>query len=854
MNISYNWLKQYVACDLAPEALAERLTMAGLEVDAVATVGFSLEGVVVGRVEHVRPHPNADRLVLCDVDLGPEHHADGNPVQIACGAPNVAAGQHVPVATVGATLMLPGRDDPQKKQAVTIERATLRGEASRGMICSEREMGLSEDHGGIMVLEKNAEAGQPFAEYLAARGIEPQDAVFDIELTPNRSDAASHVGVARDVAALTGRPLCLPAVDLPERGGAAAEALAIDIQAPEACPRYVGVLVRDVEVKESPTWLKRRLTAIGLRPRNNVVDVTNYVLHGGGQPLHAFDFDQIQGGKIIVREAASGEKFTTLDDVEHVLPEGALLICDAERPVALAGVMGGANSEVSAATTHVLIESAYFAPASIRRTARALGLSTDASYRFERGVDPAGQPRAAAWAARLIAELGGGAVVPGMVDAHPRPFTPPVVALRPARANRLLGLDLSAETMAGLLRAIGVHVQADEHVLRCAPSASERPERSEEVPFGVEVLLRCTVPSFRPDLERGVDLIEEIARLHGYDRIPAPAHVRLPAAVPREAPAQALRRAARARLSGMGFREIYTNSLLPKKTAERFNVPALTGGAGRVAETLKPISQEMAALRPSLLPGALRVMAHNASRGQTSLRLFELGHVFRQINSRETAGAGAPGYAEHEALLVAMTGDAAEAGWDAAARAADVFDLKGAVEALLEALHVPAVRIETADAPLPLMAYHAAIYSGEVRLGVLGRLAEAVAAGYDLEAPVLTAELRWSALAQCVPGGAARYVPVPRFPPVERDLAVVVTRAQAAGPLLDVVRAEGQPLLRRASVFDLYEGAGLPEGTKSLAFGLRFGADRTLTDAEVDARIDAITQALAERFDARLRQ
>lgn len=842
MKISYHWLKQYVACDLAPEDLAERLTMAGLEVDAVEPVGYALDGVVVGRVEAVRPHPDADRLVLCDVRL-----EDGlPPVQIVCGAPNVAAGQHVPVAPVGTTLQLPDRDDPTHREPVTVRAATLRGASSEGMICAEDELGLSADHSGIMVLDDDAPLGQPFADYLSARGIEVPDVVLDIELTPNRPDAASHLGVARDVAALLDQQLCPPEADVPASGGAAAEALTIRIEAPEACPRYVGMLVRGVTVRESPIWLKRRLTAIGLRPRNHVVDVTNYVLHACGQPLHAFDFGRIAGHTIVVRKAEAETPFVTLDDAERTLPAGALLICDAERPVALAGVMGGANSEVTDATTDVLIESAYFAPASIRRTASHLGVSTDASYRFERGANRTGQARAAAWAARLIAELGDGAVVPGMVDAHPLPYEPRTVDLRPARANQLLGLDLDVETMTNLLEAVGVVVTERD------PLAAQAIEGRGPELDAAPVVLRCVVPSYRPDIEREVDLIEEVARLHGYDRIPTPDRVTAPAVVPREAAGYALRRTVRARLTGLGFREVYTNSLLRREAAECFVTAADDDASGSVIETLKPFSLEMAALRPSLLPGVLEVMAHNVNHGQHALRLFELGHVFARTAGTDEGPVS--GFAEHEALLVAQTGPATPPGWDAPARPADVFDLKGVVQALAEVLRLPDVRIEPAQHADPRFAYHATVYSGDLGLGLLGRVADDRAAAYDLAPPVLAAELDWDALVRVARTDVPRYRPVSRHPTVERDLAVLVERDQPVGPLLDAIRAAARPLLRHVSVFDLYEGEGVPEGRKSVAFGLRFGTDdRTLTDDEVDARIDAVTAALSERYGARLR-
>ena len=866
MKISHNWLKQYVEHDLSPQQLAERLTMAGLEVDDVEEIGAPLSGVVVGRVARVRPHPNADRLVLCDVDLGEGDRGEGDRgefVQIACGAPNVAEGQRVPVATVGTTLLLPSKDNPNERQPVTIEKAELRGASSRGMICAEDELGLSDDHSGIMILEDDAEVGEPFEQYLRRRGLEPHDAVLNIDLTPNRPDAASHLGVARDVAALTNAVLLRPDVELPEAGGAAAEQVSIDLQDPSGCPRYAALLVRGVEVGESPAWLKKRLAAIGLRPRNNVVDVTNFVLHECGQPLHAFDLEKIAGPKIVVRCAAGGESFTTLDGQERALPAGTLLICDAERPVALAGLMGGANSEVSAATTDVLIESAYFDPSTIRRAAKTLGLSTDASYRFERGVDRAGQVWAAARAARLIAELGGGAVVPGLAEAHPKPPQPREVPLRPGRANRLLGTDIATEDMTDLLEALGFVVEQRIPLEEMAEQALEGKGWDLDAS---EAALQCTVPPFRPDVTREVDLIEEVARLYGYDHIPAPQRMAVPATAPREAPATALRRRARSLLAGLGLREIYTNSLLPTARAERFHAPAQSApagagerhaGDGGIVTTLKPQSEAMAALRPSLLPGLLGVMRYNRNRGQRALRFFEFGRVFRRT---ERAGTIIPGYAEHESLLLAVSGPAAEAGWATEARTADVFDLKGLAEALLRTLRVPGAVMTPADkstgSDAPLLTQGLRIASGETPLGTLGRVAAPVAADFDLdEAPVFVAELDWSTLATlAAPHLRRTYAPVSTFPTAERDLAVLVDKSAPAAALLATICSAGGPLLQAAEVFDLYEGEGVEAGQKSLAFTLRFAANRTLRDEEVDAAVSAVVDALHAEHGAVLRQ
>ena len=829
MDISYNWLNQYVDHDWAPDDLADRLTMAGLEVETVEPVGQSLDGVLVGEVKAVRAHPNADRLVLCDVNLG-----DGDPSQIACGAPNVAAGQKVPVATVGTTLSLPDPDNPDERQALTVEARELRGEASNGMICAEDELGLSGDHSGIMVLDDDAPIGTPFPEYLEAHGMPSTDAVLDIELTPNRPDAASHIGVARDVSALADSALKRPEVEMPSEGVAVAEEITVNIEDESGCPRYVALLVRDVDVRQSPLWLRRRLTAIGLQPRNHVVDVTNFVLHECGQPLHAFDLDAIADDTIVVRRTDDETPFTTLDDQERELPEDTLLICDAEKPVAVAGVMGGANSEVSTETTDVLIESAYFDPSTIRRTAKALDVQTDSSYRFERGVDRDGQVWAAARAAELIADLGNGTVVPGMVDEHPHPPDEETVSLRPDRLTQVLGTEVATDEGTRLLGAIGFEIEDGEDALR------------------------CTVPTWRPDVSIEEDLIEEVARLHGYDQIPEPERVPVPSRTPQQPPEETLGRQARSLLKGLGYREIYTNSMLRKDRAERFNAPPAGSDRAPVVETKNPISEEMAALRPRLLPGALEVMQHNHNHGQEALRVFEFGRVFRRATDADAPLV--PGYSEHPALLVALSGPHAPTGWDTEPRDADLFDLKGTVETLLEDLRVPDRRVRPRDAGAvdeapPVTQHHIDVAAGDTPLGTVARVRDDVAADFDLDTPVFVAEFHWAALVGSATAEQHRdYEPVSRFPVVDRDLAVLVPANQPVGPLQRAIREAGAPLLRRVDVFDTYAGAGIDEDTKSVAFTLRFGADRTLTDEEVDARLDAIVERLAANHGARLRQ
>ena len=844
MNISYNWLREYAPVKESPEELAEILTMGGLEVEDVREIGSSLDGVVVGRVERVRPHPNADRLACCEVNLGGPETA-----RIVCGAPNVAAGQYVPVATPGATLSLPDRKNPDRRVPVVIRETKLRGEPSEGMICAEDELGLSDKHDEIMTLTSADGAtpriGQPFAEYLTACGVAHRDAVLDVSVTPNRPDAASHLGVARDAAALTGGVLRLPEAPEPEPGGEAAQLVAIDIQAPEACPRYVAMIVRNVTVRESPPWLQARLRAIGLRPRNNIVDVTNYVLHDVGQPLHAFDFDALGGQRIRVRLTEAPTPFATLDDKERIIPPGAVMIADAERDVAIGGVMGGQNSEVRETTRNVLVESAFFDPSHIRRTAKALGVQSDASYRFERGVDPTGQARAAARAAALMAELGGGTVVPGMVDAHPAPATPTSIAVRATRIADVLGVRIPLDVSERLLRSIGFDIAQEGE----AETAR----------------LRCVAPPFRPDVEREADVIEEIARLYGYDRIPEPDRAApLSGDAARQSPETRLRRTARTLLACTGHREIYANSMLRLETAERF--ARMAGYAPeQVVRTRNPISSEMAALRPSLLPGAVQAIEFNRNHGQRAMRFFEFGHVFRRTDGERDADGGADtiadgdaaqhsaatgNYAEHESLLLAFSGHAAEAGWNTSARPFDLFDAKGATEMLLRRLRAPDVRMEpAANDPARLD-----IFSGNVPVGNILEIAPDDAGDSAPEDRIYAAELHWTRLVRRAAAGLDRaYRPVTRHPSVERDMALVVDRKEPAGGLLQTIRQAGGRLLQEVRLFDLYEGEQVGPDKKSAAFALRFGANRTLTDREVNKKMARIVHALEKTHGAALR-
>ncbi len=845
MLVSHRWLSDYVAHGLTPDALADALTHAGLEVESVDATGPRLDGVVVGRVLSAAPHPDADRLRVCTVDLGtPE-----SPVQIVCGAPNVAAGQAVPVATVGTELMLPARDG-SGLAPVTIKAGKIRGQVSNGMICAEDELGLGDGHDGILVLDEDAPVGQPFAAYLAERGDLPGDAVLDVAITPNRPDATSHLGIARDVAALVGQPLRVPHVDVPATGGETADAVKVSIE-DDGCARYAALVVRGVTVGPSPDWLRERLEAVGVRSVNNVVDVTNFVLHETGQPLHAFDLATLAGPAITVRAARAGETLVTLDGESRTLPDGALVIADSDRAIAVAGVMGGRDTEVTDATRDVLIESAWFHPSRVRRAARALGLHTDAAYRFERGVDPTGQLVAAARAAALIAELAGGTVATGAVDTVARPYEPVTVRLRPGRLARVLGAPVPDDEVERLLTAIGFGVARDAaHTLDAFAEAALRDANvAAAAREATHAGWLVTVPPFRPDVTREIDVIEEVARLHGFGRLPVPARTALPLAPATESASARRLDETRRRLAALGVREITTNSLLPLDAARRFSDAGWTGHDRPPVETLNPISQDMAALRPSLLPGLIAVASHNAARGARALRLMEAGTVFAR---GAVAGAPVDGYAEHTALALALTGPVEAPTWEQSARDADFFDLKGLVTALLDGLGLAGVDETPRMEPDALTDYALVLSHGGTRLGVVARVARAVAP--ELDTPLFAAELDWNAVTALAPDPAAvRYAPFARVPAVERDLAVVVPDTQAAGPLAATIRQAGKPLLQSVRLFDRYRGPGVPDGHQSLAFTLRFGADRTLTDAEVEGRVRRIVGALERAHGASLR-
>ncbi|HEX6982711.1 MAG TPA: phenylalanine--tRNA ligase subunit beta [Balneolaceae bacterium] len=799
MKISYNWLKEFINLELTPEETAEKLTLIGLEVDELVSFGSKLEGVIVGEVLEVNEHPNADRLRLCNVDLGDET------VQIVCGAPNVAAGQKVPVATVGSSL--PTDND----ELFTIKKAKLRGEESNGMICSETELNLGDDHSGIMILDSTLKTGTPLHEAVDLY----QDTIIDIEITPNRPDATSHVGVARDLAAALDLELCRPfKTDFTD--SKPLEEIKIEIESPEKCPRYVGKMVKGVEIGESPAWLKNRLEALGLRPVNNVVDVTNYVLMEMGQPLHAFDADTIKGDKIIVKDFDNKVEFETLDHVKRKCSAGTLFICDAEEPVAIAGIMGGVDSEVSEKTTNVLIESACFDPGTIRKTAKEQTLQTDASYRFERGVDPQLQRIAAERAAELIADVAGGTVIDACTDMQPVEVEQKEITLRKSYVNRLLGTGFQIDEIVEILDGLEFEVA----------------DRNDET-------VTYSIPTFRPDLTREVDLIEETGRLYDYNKIRAPKHSKFTSPEPLT-DWEKLVSGAKETTKGLLFREIYSNSLMPEKDAK------LLGDLDSMIHTLNPISKDMTTLRPSLLYGFLKSVAYNINRKETQLRFFEVGNVFEKAEK----GTHQPGIKEETHILFGLAGFKSIEHWKTEAKHYDIFDLKAPVRSFLQKLGIAQSLSTKTDENGVL------IYSfGDIEVGKLSVVPENLLNNYDIELPAFAAEFSLTQIQKVrLQIDEQKYEAVSKFPSFEFDFAVIVDSSVKAGALLKTIRQTAGKSLKELDIFDVFEGKSLGENKKSLAFRLSFlNKNKTLTIKDVEPIINKVLKVLEKRYSAKLR-
>jgi phenylalanyl-tRNA synthetase beta chain len=798
MKISSNWLKEHLDHGLSAEELSVQMLRLGFEIAGVSHLGPTFTGVVVGKVLAKDKHPNADKLAVCVVDDGAKTW------NVVCGAPNVAAGQTIAFARIGA--VLPGN--------FKIEGRKLRGVESQGMICSRAELGLPKDVDGIWVMGEGPALGTDVGSLLG-----PADDVFEVEITSNRPDCLSHRGLARELAAALDKPLKPLSVSLVE---SLSKTIPVSVEDSAACPFYGGRLIEGVKVGDSPAWLKSRLESIGLRPVNNVVDITNFVLHDVGQPLHAFDADKLSGGKIIVRRAKAGEKLLALDHKEYALPEGLLVIADGEKPVALAGVMGAEPSSVTAATTRIVLEGAYFAPSEVRRSSQKTRLRSDSSYRFERGADIAAAKDAAARAAALILQLAGGAAAKAAEAAAPRAERAPIKASA-SRLNAILGSDFSAEEILGALKRIAAALTGDAASFALIP------------------------PSWRHDLATANDLAEEAGRFLGYDRVP----YRLAPLSPKAAtvtPVESAARRVRARLSALGLNEAYNYDMLSEKSLAAARLSA--EGLPRIDN---PLSEDWAVLRPSLLPGLLKNAQHNLSRGADAVRLFELGKAYAQKDGSAS---------EQWRVAGLMLGPVLDARWQSArAPRAGFPDAKAAVEELLSGLGTvtwakpgqgAAGRWVCDQVFHPANALRALLDG--VPVATVGWLHPRAARAFDLEregAVLFEADLETIASR---PAPRTRFREFSPLPVSRRDLALFVDKALAYARVEETARACAIAELQDLALFDVYEGKGVPEGKKSLAIRLTFGrSDRTLTDAEVAGFVAKIVAALAEKLGAVLR-
>ncbi len=819
MNVSYNWLKSYINLDLSPEQLSALLTSIGLEVDGMEqtqSVKGGLEGLVVGKVLTCEAHPDSDHLHVTKVDVGgPE------PLDIVCGAANVAAGQKVVVATVGTVLY-----DGDKK--FTIKPSKLRGVPSHGMICAEDEIGVGTDHSGIIVLPDDVPVGTLAKDYYHVE----TDTCIEVDITPNRADGASHWGVARDVyAAINARggsaKLTKPSVD-DFKVDEAGKGIEIDIQNQQACPRYSGILIDGVTVAESPEWLQKALKSIGLTPINNVVDVSNYILFGLGQPLHTFDADKIKGGKIVVRNCEEGTPFVTLDGVERKLSADDLMICNAEEPMCIAGVFGGLESGISESTKRVFIESAWFNPVSIRKTARRHQLSTDASFRYERGTDPDGVIYALKRAAILIKEVAGGKIVSDITDVYPEPVKPFEVKISRKRCFSLIGKVVPEETLQTILNCLEMKVVADD---------------------GDEMDLR--VPRYRVDVTREADVVEDILRIYGYDKIELPGDNHTTVVYANKPDRTKVMNTVGDMLASRGFQEIMNNTLT--KAAYSDIIPQSFPAENNVM-LANPLSSDLNALRQSLVFGALEVARLNRNHRNQNLKLFEVGNV--QSFKAGAEKSDYKSYSESYHLSLLMTGLKAEANWCTKAEEVSFFDLKAEVLNVISRLGLNPAAISEEPLQNDLFADGVELKVEKTKTLVkYGSINASVLAKFDIDAPVYYAEFDVNTLiAKSAQQNKVHYTPLPKYPAVKRDLALLVDDKVSFADICQVARKTEKKLLKSVSLFDVYQGKNLPAGKKSYAvtFILR-DDEKTLADKQIEKVMNQLTNQFSRELGAELR-
>ena len=805
MKISLNWLKLYVPIQMEVSCLADALTMKGLEVEGIYDRYDYLKSVVVGRVIHISPHPDSSKLQCCIVDSGKEK------IPVVCGAPNVRLG-------CLSALALPGTQFPNGS---VIEACSIRGAASEGMLCSEVELGLGQDAGGIMLLTDTALV--PGISLASALNL--SDTILEIGITPNRADCLSFIGIAREVAAIQQTALSCPETEIAEGGGDINRMTSVQILAPEYCNRYAARILTDVTVCPSPHWLQDRLTSVGIRPVNNVVDITNFVMLETGQPLHAFDFDHLAEHRIVVRTAVAGEQFTTLDHKERTLTADTLMICDGEKPVAIAGVMGGFNSEIDLSTRTVLIESACFNPSSIRKTSKFFGLSTDASHRFERGVDPEGTVLALNRAAALMCDICGGTCIGGYIDERPVIAERPPLALSVSSTNNLLGTRIGPEDMDRMLRSIGFVVEPFDQDNR-----------------------RVFSPSFRVDISRPVDLVEEIARLSGYEHIPVTFPV-----ISEKSSHQALRTQRQRELmlkwmTGFGFSEIITYSFVHPQTSQYLRLKTGDPGTSPV-RILNPLTEDQGVMRTSLVPGLLDTLHRNITQQSRNLKLFEMGRIFISNGQDNLPN-------EIEMLAGAWTGSRLDRpSWYAKDTACDYYDLKGAVESLLAALHIKHSvfsRHSTLSSPYLKPGYASSILWGHLVLGSIGQVHPETLDNYSIKQPVFIFEIDVEKLFSATEEIYQTFE-IPRFPSVMRDLTLIIPQVTESTSLIQHIQQLNIPLVEQIFLFDVFEGGHLPPHKKSVSFRLIYrSADETLEDEAVNVLHKNISDRLLQEFGATL--
>ena len=820
MDISYNWLKKYLDFDLTPEETSAALTSIGLEtggIEEVQTIKGGLEGLVIGKVLTCVNHPNSDHLHITTVDLG-----DGNPTQIVCGAANVAAGQHVVVATVGTTLY-------DGEQSFTIKKSKIRGEESFGMICAEDEIGIGTSHDGIIVLPESAIPGTPAKEYYNIKS----DYVLEVDITPNRIDAASHYGVARDLAAYLiqqGKQVTLqrPSVedfkiDRPDG------AIAVEVLNEEACPRYAGLTIRGVKVAESPEWLRNVLTAIGLRPINNIVDITNYLLHATGQPLHCFDLNEIKGDKVVVRTALNGSKFVTLDEVERTLTDRDLMICNAEEPMCIAGVFGGLKSGVTEKTTDIFLESAYFHPTWIRKTARRQALNTDASFRYERGIDNNNLIYVLKRAALMVQKFAGGEICGEIIDTRPQGFPAFPVTLSYDKAEKLIGKKIPADTIKNILRSLDVEIVAED---------SEK--------------LDLRVPSYRVDVQRDVDVIEDVLRIYGYNNVEFTdsVHSNLSYKTPTDENHR-LQNLISEQLTGCGFNEIMCNSL----SAVSYYEGCEEYPENRCARLLNPLSNDLCVMRQTLLFGGLESLSRNINRRRPNLRMYEFGNCYFYNAEASTEKSITAPYTEEKHLGLLLTGNRVSGSWAHADEKTSVYELKAYVENIFARVGVPAKEIV-------MKQFSDGIFGAALQmtnragksLAVVGVLSKKIVKKFDIDIEVYFAELNWDNLMRYALRNKVTYTELPKFQAVKRDLALLLDENVAFADVERIAYETERKLLKEVTLFDVYEGDKLPAGKKSYAVSfLLQDAEKTLNDKQIDNVMTRMIAALTKQLNAELR-